>query len=644
NVQRMSSRDILNIPGSLDDPTRAVQIFSGVSGGGDYSGFLTVRGASPDQNQVVMDGMVIPYPYRFRLAFGGGLSIINPGTTRDLYLHLGGFSAEYGNSLSSTLEAESRSGNRERIRAQGSFNFTDLNGVLEGPLPAGAGSFLFSVRRTYFDLIANVLTNSTSVYPFFFEISSKWLLDINKNNRLTIGLTRNKEGTELLEDVSDELHLSERVTSYYGHVTWRSLIGEKWLFNNMISFYKDRTDYRAYDPRYNSDGRGTSEETESDDEWEFESLKARVKTVSFKSDLRLKTGEESWLQWGLFAASTPSKVAFDSEEFEFHYARVEFPRHIDFDKTFRYYAGYLENATQVNPKIHLRVGARYDHSTLLEAGEFSPRFSLWYQLNEKTRIEGSWGIFYQYPDPLMIYTRNAPVDLSADLKAISAEKATHQILSIERTLSDHLLARLQLYYLDFDRLLLPQDYTTFRPANNGRGYSRGFEFILEKKSRKSHRISGVMSYAFSSARYFDVHLERWLPFKYHRQHTFTALFNLRIRNDWQFSLLGQIASGLPYTEVLGLRSFITSSGKNDWSFQQGPRLGATLPTYGKIDARLSYQYRAGNKAFSFYFDVINLTNQKNIYEITWEKRILDNNKQEATKRTIFMLPLLPSFG
>nr|NIR49452.1 TonB-dependent receptor [candidate division KSB1 bacterium]NIR68344.1 TonB-dependent receptor [candidate division KSB1 bacterium]NIS24927.1 TonB-dependent receptor [candidate division KSB1 bacterium]NIT71803.1 TonB-dependent receptor [candidate division KSB1 bacterium]NIU25541.1 TonB-dependent receptor [candidate division KSB1 bacterium] len=98
NVKRMRSRDIISIPGTIDDPTRAVQIFSGVTGGGDYSGYLAVRGGSPDQNQVIMDGIVVPSPYRFRLAFGGGLSSINPNTTRDMYLHLGGFSAEYGNS------------------------------------------------------------------------------------------------------------------------------------------------------------------------------------------------------------------------------------------------------------------------------------------------------------------------------------------------------------------------------------------------------------------------------------------------------------------------------------------------------------------------------------------------------------------
>ena len=79
-VQRMKPDQIVTIPGAFDDPARAVQIMSGVSGGGDFSSFLAVRGGSPDQNLVVMDGVVIPNPYRFRLAMGGGLSIFNLNT------------------------------------------------------------------------------------------------------------------------------------------------------------------------------------------------------------------------------------------------------------------------------------------------------------------------------------------------------------------------------------------------------------------------------------------------------------------------------------------------------------------------------------------------------------------------------------
>ena len=95
--QQINPRQIKHIPGTLDDISRALQIFGSVMPASDYNSYFAVRGGSPEQNLVIMDGVVIPNPYRFRLLLGGGLSIFDPNTTEDVRLHIGGFSAEFGN-------------------------------------------------------------------------------------------------------------------------------------------------------------------------------------------------------------------------------------------------------------------------------------------------------------------------------------------------------------------------------------------------------------------------------------------------------------------------------------------------------------------------------------------------------------------
>ncbi|MFQ5677518.1 MAG: carboxypeptidase-like regulatory domain-containing protein, partial [bacterium] len=237
NVHRMRARDIITIPGAFDDPLRAVQIFNGVAGGGDYSGYMAVRGGSPDQNQVIMDGVIIPSPYRFRLAFGAGLSSINPNTIQDIYLHLGGFSAEYGNSLSSILEVESKTGNRKEVRAQGTLNLTDANGIIESPLPFANGSFLFSVRRTYYDIFANSFSKSDSAFPFHFGVGSRVAFQIDGNNRIYVNFFRNREGTELLDELSDNLGITEDATTHLLSISWRGSPSEKWQFDSSVSYY-----------------------------------------------------------------------------------------------------------------------------------------------------------------------------------------------------------------------------------------------------------------------------------------------------------------------------------------------------------------------------------------------------------------------
>lgn len=631
NVQRMRSRDIVSIPGGIDDPLRAVQVFSGVLGGGDYSGYLAVRGGSPDQNQVIVDGIIIPSPYRFRLAFGAGLSSINPNTTRDMYLHLGGFSAEYGNSLSSILEVESRIGNRKRIRAQGTINFTDINGVVDGPLSFGNGSFLFSMRRTYYDFIANRVSKTNSVFPFYFELSNRFAFDIDQNNRILISFVRNREGTELLEELSEDINISEDATTYLVSLSWRRLHNEKWQFDTALFYYHDALNYRTF----TADSFG---------ETTYESLNSKIMNFGFKGDIRYKTGEESWLKWGVAATRLPSEITFESPQLSsFFYARAESPANLTFDKTYNYFATYLESSTKATEKLHFRIGARYDYSTILDDGELSPRFSLWYQLNDRTTLEGSWGIFYQFPDPTSIYSRNIPVNLGANLDIISAEKAAHQILGIEHLFSHDISAKLQLYNKDLDRLLLPIDDRTFAPRNNGIGISRGFEFILEKKPSNS-RFSGVVSYSYGNAKYRSVESDRWLPFKYDRRHALSFLYNMKIIGNWNLSILGQYSSGFPITEVLGLRNNLRGDGSTSFAFVRAGQFAARLPAFKKIDARLSYRREFGGKSVSFYLDMINLTNQRNVYEITWEKKWLPDDRQQATKRVIYMLPLIPSFG
>lgn len=632
-VERMHAREITNVPGSLDDPTRAVQIFSGVSGGGDYSGFLAVRGGTPDQNQVVVDGALLPYPYRFRLAFGAGFSAINPYTTEDIYLHLGGFSAEYGNALSSILEVESKSGNRDRVRTQAALNFMEVNGVIDGPLPGGIGTFLISGRRTYYDAIVNKISDSHSVFPFFYDFSTKLEFDINPTNRITVNVTHSKEGSDLLGEVAYDLDLTEKSTSNLINLSWKKLVGSKWRFSSLFAYYADSTSYEARTSLLGSQFFRT-----------IEKLNARESHLSFKEDIRYQMAAQTWLNCGFYAEKIPSAIDLTSGNFEYTYARFEAPANVQFKRTYRYYATYLETSSKVTESLHLRAGLRYDYSTFINEGALSPRLSIWYKLNDRTNLEGSFGLFYQYPNPMALHTRNVPVDLSQNVQSLSAEKAVHLIYGIKRLIGSDYSIKLQIYNKDLDRLLLPRDEVNYAPANTGRGFSRGFEVILQKKPSPRSRVSGIVTYAYNDAKFRDLDSEDWLPSKFSRPHALTILYNMKIVGNWNISLLGQYASGLPFTDVVGLRSLVYDEDKVEWYLVKGDRFGARFPAYKRVDFRLSYQPRLKDRALSFYLDIINLTNEKNIYEVFWGTGDDEYHRDFAVKRTIYMLPLIPSFG
>ena len=632
-IQKMKAQEITSLPGAFDDPTRAVLVRSGGTGAGDYSSFLTIRGSSPEQNLVVLDGAVIPNPYRLRLAMGGGLSIFDPKTTQDVYLHLGGFTAEYGNALASVLEVNTRSGNLERHKIVGAVNLTDAGVIMEGPVKKEKGSFLLAARRTYLDLIAERTAGKhNSVFPYFYDFTSKWLWQPNAQNRLTLSFTTSQEKSKLSSVLAETVEMREQANMRHTNLSWKHLLGERGHAQTILSYYHDATAFRAEAP---DDSLAATE---------YQRLNSQIDRLALQQNVRCQLAPQNWLRFGLSGEAVASKINFRSSEQNFYFARNDFPRDIRYDRRQKYFAAYAEHTSEWSKKFQMRIGARYDYATSIKAGELSHRLSVWYKLNELTALEGAWGDVYQYPDPLTLSIRDQPLEIGANLDVITAEKATHKVFGIKRKLPHAVFASLEFYHMDIDRLLVADDRETFEPFNEGRGLLQGIELIIERKA--AGRMSGLLSYSYGSARYHHVKSAKWAPFNYDRRQALTLWYNHGLGKKWQASLLWRYASGLPYTEVLGLQFTTLANGETAWSFLRGPRNVRRFPAYQRLDARLSYVVRSPVRYFSFYLDLINLTNHKNVYNLTWEKIPETTNRLSrfAKRRTIYMLPFLPSLG
>lgn len=632
-IQRMKAQEITSLPGAFDDPTRAVLVRSGGTGAGDYSSFLTIRGSSPEQNLVVLDGAVIPNPYRLRLAMGGGMSIFDPQTTQDVYLHLGGFTAEYGNALASVLEVNTRHGNLERLKMNGAINLTDAGVVVEGPFKKNKASFLFAARRTYLDLIAERASGkSNSVYPYFYDFTGKWLWHLNAQNRLTFSFLASREKSKLSSVLAEAVNMTEGANMRHANLSWRRLFGERWHAQTILSYYHDATAFRAEAP---NDSLAAAE---------YQRLTSQIDRLALQQNVRGQLSPQNWLRFGFSGEAVDSRINFRSQEQNFYFARNDFPRDIRYDQLQKYYAAYAEHTSEWNKKFQIRLGARYDYATSIRAGELSHRLSALYKLDEQTTLEGAWGDVYQYPDPLTLSIRDQPLEIGANLDVITAEKATHKVFGIKRKLPYAVFASLEFYHMDIDRLLVADDRETFEPFNEGRGLLQGIELIIERKA--AGRMNGLLSYSYGSARYHHVKSAKWAPFNYDRRQALTLWYNHGLGKKWQASLLWRYASGLPYTEVLGLQFTTLANGETAWSFLRGPRNVRRFPAYQRLDARLSYVVRSPVRYFSFYLDLINLTNHKNVYNLTWEKIPETTNRLSrfAKRRTIYMLPFLPSLG
>ena len=146
----ISSEEIFRVAGSIDNVFRTLDTMPGVASTDDFGSRLAVRGGTPDQNLTVMDGIEIHNPYRLF----GITSAFNPETVENFDLTAGGFGVAYGDRLSSLLIVDNRRGSRD-FQGATALSITDGNVVLEGRTPIwDNGTWLFSARRTYYDLIA----------------------------------------------------------------------------------------------------------------------------------------------------------------------------------------------------------------------------------------------------------------------------------------------------------------------------------------------------------------------------------------------------------------------------------------------------------------------------------------------------------
>ena len=113
SVINVTPKTITKIPtmGGQADLAQYLQVIPGVIFTGDQGGQLYIRGGSPIQNKVLLDGMVVYNPFHSI----GLFSVFDTDIIRNAEVYTGGFGAEYGGRISSVMDITTRDGNKKRL-------------------------------------------------------------------------------------------------------------------------------------------------------------------------------------------------------------------------------------------------------------------------------------------------------------------------------------------------------------------------------------------------------------------------------------------------------------------------------------------------------------------------------------------------
>ena len=521
--------DIVTTAGGLADIPSVINTLPGTQTVGE-EGKLFVRGGDSYETRTFIDGMIVDEPYGSTVPDIPARGRFSPFLFSGTMFSSGGYSAEYGQALSSALVLQTNDLAPETV--------TSLSLMSVG-LSAGHthrwknSSFAFSADylnlSPYFALIKQDFDWEKA--PGGLGGSLAYRQKTGKNGLIKVYSQFGNETSSLYYpgylDVSKENQVAMNNDNVYINATYRDLHGEKLISNGGVSY------------TYNKDNMDIS----------TDNITEEMRNMQLRYNLTWLLNEEVNIKFGADAWNRNFTQGFDFTEFDN-------PISNSFDDLIS--AGFTEAEVKISSRFAARAGVRAEYSSLLQKGSFAPRLSLAAKTGKSSQVSLAWGNFYQSPlNDYLIFNHH-----------LGFEKATHYIVNYQ-LMKNRKTFRIEAYYKDYGKLVKYDSLYNPQPAgynNNGKGYARGIDIFWRDDSHGN--IDYWISYSWiDTERNYRDYPEMATP-TFVSDHNLTIVFKNYIPAiTTQLGVTYKLASGRPYynpenPEFLGDRTKIY----NDLSF------------------------------------------------------------------------------
>ena len=602
-------KNLPSLTGEIDI-LKILQLLPGVKSGNEGSTGIYVRGGSPDQNLIILDGVPV---YNVSHLFGY-LSIFNSNAIQNVELIKGGFPARYGGRLSSVIDIQSKDGNNKKFSGNVVFGYVCPQITLEGPVLSEKTSFLFSARRTYVDLIMRPITKSNnqshgvdgSTGYFFYDINAKINHRFNNNNRLFFSIYNGIDEFDMDEDRDWEDMMSgykshdyNRSNMNWGNTTaslrWNHLFSNR-LFMNLTTTYTKYhfntlseqlnetfinqvlTERQRYKLEYNSGIRDLGLRADFD-----YSLNAnhQIKSGISVTNHNFNPGVKS-LSGSVITADTTMNVGGDQ------IATYE----VDY---------YAEDEIKINSRLRLNAGLHASNlvvETKIYAS-LQPRFQLNYKIKENWALKASFSTMTQYMHLLSNTTFGLPMDLWVPATAkIKPQQSWQAAMGISHSLRNNYELTVETYYKRMSDLIEYKEGASFfqefsnwddKVAVNGKGDSYGIEVLLQKKEGKT---TGWIGYTLSwSNRQFDeLNFGKTYPYRFDKRHDLSIVVSHKLKKSIELSGVWVFSTGTAMTIPIAFyqQKPIDNGWYNPIVSEYSERNAVRMPVYHRLDLGINF--------------------------------------------------------
>jgi len=608
------------------DVLKTLQLLPGVQSGGEGQSGLYVRGGSPDQNLVLLDGVPV-YNVSHLLGF---FSVFNADAIR------------FGGRLSSVLEINMKEGNDEEFHGEGSVGFISSKLTLEGPIKKDVSSFIVSARRTYVDIFARPIAKKQAqksgdeLTPtlYFYDLNAKLNYKINKKHRLYLSAYTGKDvfGIKSRDNLTDGNYTVLNGGTDWGNVTaafrWNYMITNKLFANTTITHSRYKFDFNTEfeDVFNNSSDKFAARYFSGIYDWagkvDFDYIPNPNHYIKFGVNATNHTYEPGAIQFKFeIANENPIDTTLGSQD----------------AKSWEYSA-YVEDDIQFGP-FKANVGL---HAAAFDVNDktyysIQPRLGLRYLMNNNIALKASYTKMAQYINLLTNESLSLPTDLwvpSTD--RIKPQDSWQVAAGVATTLWKDYEFSVEGYYKQMSNVLSYKEGADFigpdsdwqDKVTQGDGEAYGVEVFLQKKKGKT---TGWLGYTLS-----------W---NYDRRHDLSLVVSHQF-ND-RISLTGAWIYGTGNSITLPLYRYTSPIQYNsgDLYYNEieniGDKNSFRMNAYHRLDFNLEIQSKKNarrNWEGAWNIGVYNAYNRNNPYFITTGR----NNEGGRTFRQISIFPIIPS--
>jgi hypothetical protein len=671
----ISPRQVETLPSLGEvDVFRGLQLLPGVSATNEGSSGLYVRGGTPSENLVLLDGMTVYHVDHFF----GIFSAFNSEAIKDIQLYTAAYPAKYGGRTSAVVDLTGKTGDEHNFRASLGANLLSARGVVEVPL--GRGSWLISARRSYTDIIQSPLFNklfgarqgTQATVPqgpggggggggqfggnfqglqlqpsfYFYDLNSKLTYRPSGRDVVSVSgysgrdhLDQSNDGFQLPNGTTTNIQTSDitvwgnRGASLRWFRQWGSRLSSEALVAGS-RYYSDgsrsRTGSLGINGPGGTGGGGAATQNAFDEHNKVDDYSLRL-----DNDLKLTP----WLSAGFGGNATWNAVSYQFGD----PATDSASRRVARDDKGRIFAGYSQATINPGDRFELTGGLRvvgYDENA---TSYLEPRASASVQVLRGVRVKAAWGRYHQFVtrvenENVLQGSRDFWLLAAGDLLPSSSE---HRVVgaSVER---GNYLVNVELYRKTLDNTTLFS--TRFRQGPSidfgslfytGTGLARGIDVLLQRKLGK---LTGWVSYSLAEVtnQFPEIDGGAAFPASQDQRHQLKTVASYR-RGPWTLSSSWIFGSGTPYTSPESEYSIRLLDGTSQGYIHVGDKNSYRLPAYHRLDLAAFRKIESRRLDWELGASVFNVYNRQNVWY-----RQFDLSQSPVTITDVHFLGLTPT--